>query len=54
MNKCWKFIEVIELLPEKFYKKSLEMIKEGWDLISVESIHESGFTLHKSKFKKYE
>ena len=53
MNE-WITCKVEEILPSKFFTKCGEMVKEGWELSDVQSDHQSGFTIHRAIFKKYE
>ena len=50
----WKYSQIDEIIIEKLFSKSLEKIKDGWELTHIESKHFSGFTLHLAHFKKYE
>jgi hypothetical protein len=54
MTDYWTYITIEEIVPAKFFLKSLEMEKDGWELVRIYSEHYSGFTLHKATFRKYE
>jgi hypothetical protein len=53
MNGCLT-CKVEEILPSKFFTKCMELVNEGWELSDVQSDHQSGFTVHRAIFKKYE
>jgi hypothetical protein len=50
----WLTCKIEEILPSKFLTKCMEMVKEGWELTDIQSDHQSGFTMHRATFMKYD
>jgi hypothetical protein len=50
----WLTCMVEEILPSKFFAKCGEMVKERWELSDIQSDHQSGFTIHRAMFMKYD